>query len=197
MNDLNLDIIALQETWISSNASPTIKADIAAPDCSCQHVRRETASRGGGLTLVYRQYLAVKPYLIDDIFKPSSFEVQLMKINTTVPPTTIVNIYRPPSSSRAVFLDYLAELIAVISADTNAGLLLCGDVNCAGTNADNIDDDLQSVFDSFGLTQHVNTSTRGDNLLDIIVTEDPLAVSGLSVDDAGLVRDHRLVIAKL
>ena len=60
------------------------------------------------------------------------------------------------------------------------------DVNCAGTDADNIDEDLRSVFDSLG-----------DNLLGIIVTEDPLAVSGLSVDDLGLVGDHRLVLAKL
>ena len=90
----------------------------------------------------------------------------------------------------SVFLDELAKSILVISADTNARLLLCDDVNCAGTDADNIDDDLRSVLDSFGLTQHVNTPTRGNNLLDIIVTEEPVAVSGLSVDDAGLVRDH-------
>ena len=62
---------------------------------------------------------------------------------------------------------------------------MCGDVNRAGTDADNIDDDLQSMVDSFGLTQYVNTQTRGDSLLDIIVT-----VSGLSVDDAGLVSDQ-------
>ena len=53
------------------------------------------------------------------------------------------------------------------------------------------------MFDSFGLTQHVNIPTREDNLLDIIVTEDPFAVCGLSVDDAGIVSDHHLVLAKL
>ena len=109
---------------------------------SCLHIHREMTSRGGGLALVYRQSLDVKPYLIDDIFKPSSFEVQLTKLKSTQPPTTIVNIYRPPASSRAVFLDELAELISVISADTIAGLRLCVDMSCAQTNADNIDDDL-------------------------------------------------------
>ena len=49
----------------------------------------------------------------------------------------------------------------------------------------------------FGLTQHVNTPTRGDNLLDNIVAEDPFAVCGLSVDDAGIVSDHHLMLAKL
>ena len=53
------------------------------------------------------------------------------------------------------------------------------------------------MFDSFGLTQHVNIPTPGDNLLDIIVAEDPFAVCGLSVDDEGLVGDHHLVLAKL
>ena len=37
--------------------------------------------------------------------------------------------------------DELAKLISVISADTNIGLL-CGDVNCARTDTDNIDNNL-------------------------------------------------------
>ena len=123
--------------------------------------------------------------------------MQLTKINSMLPPTTIVNVYKPPASSRTVFLDELAELTSVISADMNAGLLLCGDMNCAGTDADNINDNLRSMFDTFGLTQHVNTPTWGDNLLDIIVIEDSLAVSGLSINNAGLVSDHRLVLATL
>ena len=48
MKDFNLDIFALQETWISSDASPAIKVDITPPDYSFLHVHHETASRGGG-----------------------------------------------------------------------------------------------------------------------------------------------------
>ena len=99
MNDFNLDILTLQETWISLDAPPAIKAVIAPPDYSCLHVHRKMASRGGGLALVYRQSLFIKPYLIDDIFKRSSFDVQLTKIYATLQPTIIVNIYRPPASS--------------------------------------------------------------------------------------------------
>ena len=79
MNDFNLNIHALQETWISSDSPPAVKADIAPPDYSCLHVHRETASHGRGLALVYRQSPVAKPYLIDDIFEPSMFEVQLTK----------------------------------------------------------------------------------------------------------------------
>ena len=87
--------------------------------------------------------------------------MQLTKINSALLSTTIANAYRPPTSSRAVVLDERAKLISVISADTNAGLLLCSDLYCAGTDADNIYDDLLSVFDSFGLTQHVKHQREG------------------------------------
>ena len=49
----------------------------------------------------------------------------------------------------------------------------------------------------FGLNQRVNTPTRGDNLLDVLATEDRVAVSGVAVDNVGLISDHRMIYAKL
>ena len=70
-------------------------------------------------------------------------------------------------------------------------------MNCPGSDCNRVDDDLTSLFDSFGLNQHVNTPTRGNNLLDVLATEDRVAVSGVAVDDVGLISDHRMVYAKL
>ena len=67
MNDFNLDILELQETCVSSDAQPARKADIAQPRYSYIHIHRETASRGDGLALVYRQSVVVKPHVIDDV----------------------------------------------------------------------------------------------------------------------------------
>ena len=54
---------------VVKKASPlAIKVDITPLDYSCLYVHREIASCEGGLALVYRQSLIVKPYLIDDIF---------------------------------------------------------------------------------------------------------------------------------
>ena len=89
------------------------------------------------------------------------------------------------------------ELISIISADTNAGLLLCGHVNCAETRTQTTSTTTFRVCSTRLDWLNTSTPTRGGNLLYIIVTEDPLAVSGLSVDDVGLVNDHRLVLAKL
>ena len=88
-------------------------------------------------------------FFTDDVSIPSALEIQPMKINSTLPPTASVDIYRPLPSSGVVFLDELAELISIMSADSNVRVLLCGDVNLAGTNGCNIVDNFKSVFDSF------------------------------------------------
>ena len=132
---------------------------------------------------------------MSDVISPKPFEVQLVKITSTVPPTTVVNIYRPPHLSRTAFFEELADLIALIGADSNANILLCGDMNCPGSDCNRAD--VTILFDSFGLNQHVNTLTRGDNRLDVLAAEDRVAVSGVAVDDMGLISDHRMVYAKL
>ena len=58
IKDISLDIFALQETWISADALPAIKDDIAPAGYSCLHVCRE--SHGGGLGLIYRNDFFVK-----------------------------------------------------------------------------------------------------------------------------------------
>ena len=83
----------------------------------------------------------------------------MVKITSTVPPTTVVNIYRPPHLSCTTFFEELADLIALVGADSNANILLCGDMNCPRSDCNRADDDLTSLFDSIALNQHVNTPT--------------------------------------
>ena len=147
--------------------------------------------------MVYRRSLTVKPYTLTGDFKPTSFEMQLATFSSTSSETVVVNIYRSPSSSRAEFLDELAELVYNIGAATSAKLLICGDMNCPGYDEHSTDVNLSDLFDSFGLKQHVTAGTREDNLLDVLSTEDHAAVMGVSVEDVGLVSDHQLVFAKL
>ena len=56
---------------------------------------------------------------------------------------------------------------------------------------------MADLIDSFGLTQHVRQPTRDENLLDVLATEEPTAISDHSIDDAGIISDHRLLTAKL
>jgi len=54
------------------------------------------------------------------------------------------------------------------------------------------------VFSSFGLTQLVKGPTRDKNILDLVAcSSDLLPSCTLSVDDAGCLSDHRMIIASL
>ena len=60
-----------------------------------------------------------------------------------------------------------------------------------------IDDELAALFELFGMTQFANSLTRGDNLLDIIVSVDPSAIKGVLVTMAVDCLIHQLIVAKL
>ena len=96
-----------------------------------------------------------------------------------------------------MFLDELADFITAFDVRVPIKLVLCGDLNCPETDGSYVDDDLASLLDTCGLRQHVCEPTRGANLLDILASEDVSSVSNLVVDDAGLISDHRLIIASV
>jgi len=45
------------------------------------------------------------------------------------------------------------------------------------------------------LTRYVQCPTRAQNLLDLLVADSSLSITEVLVEDAGLVSDHRLVVA--
>jgi len=89
-------------------------------------------------------------------------------------------------------------MISVLMSIAYKSLLITGDFNCPGQTQCTVDDDLLGVFSSFGLTQLVKVSTREKNILDLLAcSSDLLSICTLSVDDAGCISDHRMIIATL
>ena len=76
--------------------------------------------------------------------------------------------------------------------------LLCRFHNCMEYFGWNEEDKLiqlkNALVDAAG---HVKEATRGDNVLDVVATHPSIVVSNVRVDEAGMVSDHRLVIATL
>ena len=192
--DQHLDIVALQETWITADSPPAVKADVAPDGYGVLHVHRVAVrggpTRGGGLALIHNETISARHVALPISCSPTTFEIQLVALGSTSPPTVIMNIYRPPSSSVPVFLDKLAELLTAFGSQTPGKLLLCGDMNCPGPECSHINEDLVSLLDTFGLFQHVHEPTRGRNLLDIVATDHVASISDLLVDDSGLISDH-------
>ena len=115
--------------------------------------------------------------------KVYTFELQLLKLTSSSSSFTILNIYRPPNSSVAVFLDNLADTISTICASSNDKLLLCSDLNCPSV-------DSSSINSGLALEQLVGGPARDNNLLDVLATDDPS-------DNVGCMSDHWLICVKL
>jgi len=202
ITDFSLDILALSETGLQADMPAAIKDDIAPVGYDVEHVHRPaTANRpsGGGLALVLRDNLTVRPHPVSSTLMSCTFELQLLRVTSVLHPLSIVNVYRPPSTSVSAFCDELSETLVALSAATTDRLLLCGDLNCPGVDAVLVSPALADLFDTLSLCQHVNAPTRlnPDHLLDVIVTDPELQVRAVRVDAAGEISDHHLVVASL
>jgi len=196
------DALFLSETWFNDNTPAAILNDVAPPHYAALHVPRpltaDGPSQGGGLAVVYRQSVVVRRHPLADKYRATTFEMQLVRVG--LPPLThaVIHVYRPQWMSTVPdFIDELTGIIASLSVDCNDNIILCGDLNCPGVDSTHVDDRLERALDALDLTQFVNSATRGDNLLDVLASSTSTLVSGVKVDDAGLLSDHRLVSANL
>jgi len=89
------------------------------------------------------------------------------------------------------FVDELSDVLSTVVAASDR-LLIVGDFNCLGPTSTTIYPPLAELLDCMDMTQHVQSATRAQNLLDLLITDPSLAITGVRVDDAGLVSDHRL-----
>ena len=77
----------------------------------------------------------------------------------------------------SVFLDDLSTMFDTLDDVINSDrLVVCGDFNCGGNNSISVSIDLQTVFDTHGLRQSVQSPTRRtndvSNLLDLVIGRD-------------------------
>ena len=93
----------------------------------------------------------------------------------------------------AEFIDELTDVIALLTAECADNIVVCGDLNCPGPLPDQVDARLAAAFNSLGLSVLVNAATRDESLLDVLAS----SLSGVDVDDAGQISNHRLVTARL
>ena len=203
INDHGLNILALSEIWITDDAPPATAQDIAPDGFGVIHTHRRRSAgghvSGGGLALIFnKKYFTAQPVKLKSPMIISTFEHQLIKITSVQKSFHAVNIYCPSSSPLTeLFFDQLADMMSSLAATTFDHLLICGDFNFPGTDQSTVDHRLVDVLETFGLDQHVNEATRGENILDVVATNPSLVVSNVRVDEAGMVSDHRLVIATL
>jgi len=113
----------------------------------------------------------------------------------------LINIYRPHKDRPTkALVKQLTKLI-----DVSKGVIIVGDFNLPGIDWDNLrtkqgsvpsESTLLDFFVGTGLSQHVTQPTRGEAILDLVLSNEDFLVSNVSVDEPPIVSDHRMTVCQ-
>jgi len=196
---LPLDVLALTETWIPSDAPDAVKLDVAPPGYCVIHRHRgsSTDRRGGGLAVIHRDSIKSSTVDVGDYSQFESLAVKIVSCRVSV---VVVCVYRPPGDLTSTCVDQLADLFDQLTL-LDCQFVVVGDFNVPGLRPGQLDPRATDVFTQHGLLQHVSVPTHdGGNILDLILTRDDdvgsRLVTQLSVTSVCF-SDHNLVTCQL
>ena len=98
---------------------------------------REDETRGGGIAVLFRDTIQVTDKT-KNYSSPKSFELLVVNVRGKSSAVTLVNIYRPPSSSLSAFFEELTDLINILTL-SGERWIIGGDVNCTGDSSETVD----------------------------------------------------------
>ena len=194
--DHRIDLLVATETWMKASQPAAVTQDIAPTGYQVLHRFRKDDITGGGVALVYADFLQVTEVPLTSTI--SSADCLVTKVRTRRSRLNIAAVYRPPSSSKysvpvGQFCDELGVLVDELLA-LPGHLVICGDFNCPGEGENGVDVRLLDMLTSRNLTQRVNKPTHRDGgTLDLLVhVEGSVMASEVDVIDAGF-SDHHLL----
>ena len=152
--DHRIDLLVATETWMKANQPVAVTQDIAPTGFQLLHRFRKDDITGGGVALVYADFLQVSAVPITSTI--SSAACLVTKVLTRRGCLNIAALYRPPSSSKysvpvGQFCDELDVLIDELLA-LPGHLIICGDFNCPGDGENGVDVRLLDTLMSRNLT---------------------------------------------
>ena len=198
----NFDLFAISETWLGCEATNDIHINSILPDGYMMHpVDRNSERRGGGIALIYKVCLEVRP---NKLLKFTQFEHMSCRVIIHKIYSDIVVFYRPPMSPQnglttTAFLDEWSTFMSQLTI-CKSELIVVGDVNIHLDNQTlhHTVEFIQSL-ESHGLQQHIQVPTHHHgHTLDVLISRDTSTLlTGIEVkdinlcnDDGDLIRDH-------
>ncbi len=159
------DIVAITETWANSNH---LMSEFAVPGHESFHKNREHR-KGGGVICYVRNTLNALKIEKQNAEKYDTVYVELSTKKTKI---MLAIIYRPPKLQAADDNSLYDEIKSVIR---NKQTVIIGDFNCpnidwATMNGDQQGNRLIEMVEDLFLTQTVTQSTRGDTILNLVLT---------------------------
>jgi len=186
-------MIFVTESWLNETVTDNMI------DCSNQYAvyRCDRVNRRGGGVLS----LVCKTCVSYQVFLPAKFsglELICFDVLNCDTSTRYVLVYRPPefNSLGREYITLLVECLEFLFA-VNYSVVLLGDFNLPHINWDTLVAPQDNVHDAFvnfcvynGLYQFVGEPTRGDNCVDIVLSNDQHIISSLAVVDHFSTSDH-------
>lgn len=165
------DFACLTETWITTG-------DTVSPQSICPssynftHVSRKSRS-GGGLALLHKKSISVSIVKATGV---KSFEILHCILSFNGPKLRLMVIYYPGYSlkhkfTKHQFTEEFREIISPFTVDP-LPLIIMGDFNIHVTDVcDRDTNEFLEMLKSVDLVQHVNFPTRGNEVLDLVLTK--------------------------
>ena len=192
-NTRELELIAITETWLNCNI---LDNEILSSEYNIH--RRDRLRRGGGVLLAVKEGIRCQRRL--DL--ETDCEILWCELNLNSNPglSYFVGVfYRPPDTD----LIYLTELTnSLEKLPPSCKILLLGDFNLPNIEWTLVSplqqDSLSDYFcdyivNYFGLSQLVKTPTRGNALLDLVLTNTPENISSIDIDCGLGNSDHNII----
>ena len=183
---LDLDIIALSETWIKPETTPYLLAEATPSGYTLLSKHRPLPANynpkhnlGGGLAFLLKENLT---HISSTCPTYTSFESFSITVKLGHGNITIFNIYRPPSDSKhantfSVFLDEFQSFLE-FAATTPHDFIITGDFNIHVNKSDRQSTQFNDLLHAHNLNQHVTFPThRLGNTLDLVITPSASSLS--------------------
>ena len=167
IDDANLDVLLLQETWLTQG-DLSIYAELAEMGFKINKLER-TIRKGGGLAILIKSTI-YRQLSFHNSFKYDSFDNIVTSFTVGKIRIIIANIYRPPDKSKSLFITHLDDFLCDL-LEIEGSLLIAGDFNIDFLSTDNITRNIRSTLVKHGLVQIVEKPTRGDSLIDYFVIQ--------------------------
>ena len=198
ITDNALDMLAITETWLSPGDKDNIAAaEITPSGYKLLHVPRPKAKgRGeekkekvaGGVAVLLKTSFITKK---EKVSKFTSFEVMEVTAASKKDSVRVCVIYRPPSTSKTVFLEEFQDYLDSLT-HSKGKLVVLGDFNFHYDRRDNAEaNKLRELLFSMNLDQHVQAPTHvHGHTLDLVLTRSSEAVVKNMQVHAPVMSDH-------
>jgi hypothetical protein len=187
----DLDVIGITETWLTENIG---NSEISIENYTLYRKDRSNikGGRGGGVLLyISNSVLSLDCLKLNRCENESVWCEILLPRNKSL---LLGVVYNSPNAS----VEEVANMLAMLRSVGDRQLVILGDFNYPGINWDTLDSDslgrpfLDLVQDCFW-HQLVTSPTRGDNILDLILTSDEEMVDNVLVIESLSNSDHNMI----